>query len=55
MVADKTKLMNKIEGKIQSLNLLLSIIKSDRSRKPEVFAEYQKQFDQLLKEKRSKK
>jgi hypothetical protein len=49
MAADKTKLMNEIEIKIQSLNLLLSIIKSDRSRKPEALAEYRKQYDQLLK------
>ncbi len=44
---DKTKLINEIEAKIQSLNLLLSTLKADRSRKPETVEEYRKQYYDL--------
>ena len=45
---DKTKLLNEIETKIQSLNLLLSTIKADRSRKPETLAAYRQQYVEML-------
>lgn len=45
---DKTKLVNEIETKIQSLNLLLSTIKADRSRKPEALEVYRKQYLEML-------
>lgn len=46
--------MTEIEVKIQSLNLLLSIIKADRSRKPETLAAYKMQYEQLLAGKKKK-
>lgn len=45
---EKTKLLNEIETKIQSLNLLLSTIKADRSRKPEVLEGYRQQYHDML-------
>lgn len=45
---DKTKLLNEIESKVQALNLLMSAIKAERSRKPEVLDEYKKQYYELL-------
>ena len=53
-VTEKTKLMNEIEEKIQSLNLLLSTIKSDRSRKPEAIDEFKKMYLDLLTGKKKK-
>jgi hypothetical protein len=50
MVTDKTKLLNEIGAKIQSLNLLVSALKSDRSRKPEALKEYKKKYQELLKQ-----
>ena len=51
-VTDKTKLLNEIAAKIQSLNLLLSTLKADRSRKPETLEEYRKQYHEMLNPKR---
>ena len=51
---DKTKLMQEIEAKIQDLNLLLSTIKADRSRKPEVLEDYRQQYNTLLSAKKKK-
>jgi len=51
MGSGKTKLMNEIEGKVQALNLLLSVIKTDRSRKPETIVQFRYQYDQLLQKK----
>jgi hypothetical protein len=48
-LTEKTKLVNEIAAKIQSLNLLLSAIKAERSRKPQVFQEYRKQYYEMLK------
>jgi hypothetical protein len=48
-VTDKTKLLNEIGAKIQALNLLLSTLKSDRSRKPQALEDYRKQYLDLLK------
>ncbi len=45
---EKTKLLNEIEAKIQSLNLLLSTIKADRSRKPETLEDYRQQYHAML-------
>jgi phage terminase large subunit len=45
---EKTKLLNEIETKIQSLNLLQSTIKADRSRKPETIEVYRKQYYEML-------
>jgi hypothetical protein len=47
-VTDKTKLLNEIAAKIQALNLLLSTLKADRSRKPDALEEYRKQYYELL-------
>ena len=47
-VTDKTKLLNEIEAKIQSLNLLLSTLKADAARKPETIEEYRKQYHETL-------
>lgn len=47
-ITDKTKLLNEIAAKIQALNLLLSTLKEDRSRKPETLAEYRKQYHEML-------
>jgi hypothetical protein len=44
----KTQLINAIEAKVQELNLLQSAIKAERSRKPEVFDEYQKKYAEIL-------
>jgi hypothetical protein len=46
---DKTKLLNEIAAKIQSLNLLMSALKGDRSRKPELIDDYKKKYQELLK------
>jgi hypothetical protein len=51
---DKTKLMDEIESKIQELNLLLSTIKADRSRKPEIIEQYKFQYKTLLAGKQKK-
>lgn len=51
---DKTKLMQDIEAKIQELNLLLSTIKADRSRKPETLDTYREQYQVLLSGKKKK-
>ena len=48
---DKTKLLNEIAAKIQSLNLLMSALKSDRSRQPELRDEDKKKYQELLKAK----
>jgi hypothetical protein len=45
---EKTQLLNEIEMKIQSLNLLLSTIKADRSRKPETIDAYRQQYQEML-------
>jgi len=45
---EKTKLMNEISEKIQSLNLLLSTLKADHSRKPETTEAYRKQYNEIL-------
>jgi hypothetical protein len=45
----KSDLLNEIETIIQSLNLLYSTIKTDRSRKPETLEEYRKKYLELLK------
>lgn len=50
-VMNKTKLLNEIETKIQSLNLLMSTLKADRSRKPGAVEEFRKQYHDLLKSK----
>lgn len=47
--------MNKIDEKIQALNLLKSALQSDRSRKPETLDEYKTKFYELLEEKSKKK
>lgn len=47
-ITDKTKLLNEIGAKIQALNLLLSTMKEDRSRKPETLEEYRKQYHEML-------
>jgi len=52
MATGKTELLNEIEAKIQSLNLLLSTLKADRSRKPEAVEEYRKQYYEMLNPKR---
>lgn len=52
---DKTKLLNEIETRIQSLNLLMSTIKADRSRKPEAIEEYRKQYLEMLSPKAKKR
>ena len=51
-VTDKTKLLSEIAAKIQSLSLLLSTLKADRSRKPETVETYRKQYNDLLKGKK---
>jgi hypothetical protein len=51
MPTDKTKLLNEIAAKIQALNLLMSALKSDRSRKPEILDDYKKKYADLLKQK----
>jgi hypothetical protein len=51
MAADKTKLLNEIAAKIQSLSLLMSALKADRSRKADTVDEYKKKYLDLLKEK----
>lgn len=51
MPTDKTKLLNEIAAKVQALNLLMSALKSDRSRKPETVEEYKKKYAELLKQK----
>jgi hypothetical protein len=51
---DKAKLMDEIESKIQELNLLLSTIKADRSRKPEIIEQYKYQYKTLLAGKQKK-
>jgi hypothetical protein len=48
---DKTKLLNEIAAKIQSLNLLMSALKTDRSRKPEMLEDYKKQYQKILDQK----
>jgi chaperonin cofactor prefoldin len=50
--AEKTKLVNEIEAKIQSLNLLLSTLKADKSRKPEAIDDYRKRYHEMLNPKR---
>jgi chaperonin cofactor prefoldin len=45
---EKTKLVNEISAKIQSLNLLLSTLEADRSRKSETIEEYRKQYYEIL-------
>jgi hypothetical protein len=47
-VTDKTRLLNEIASKIQSLNLLMSTLKADRSRKPETLEAYRKQYQEML-------
>jgi hypothetical protein len=47
----KKDLINKIDEKIQALNLLKSALQSDRSRKPEMIEEYYQKFEETLKEK----
>lgn len=51
---EKTKLMDEIEVKVQELNLLLSTIKADRSRKPETLDAYRVQYQTLLSGKKKK-
>lgn len=51
----KKDLVNKIDEKIQALNLLKSALKSDRSRKPEMLEEYDQKFQELLQGKPKKK
>ncbi len=53
-MTDKKKLMQDIEAKIQELNLLLSTIKADRSRKPETLDGYREQYQILLSGKKKK-
>jgi hypothetical protein len=50
-IRNKKQLIDLIQERIQALNLLLSVVKNDRSRKPEVLDYYKSEFDQLLKEK----
>ena len=52
---EKTKLEEEIEDKIQSLNLLLSTIQADHSRKPETVNQYKKQYEEILRVKKSKR
>jgi hypothetical protein len=47
-VLTKAQLINAIEAKVQELNLLQSAIKAERSRKPEIFDEYQKKYAEIL-------
>jgi hypothetical protein len=51
MATDKVKLLNEIGAKIQALNLLVSTLKTDKSRKPKALQEYRKKYEELLKEK----
>jgi hypothetical protein len=51
---EKAKLMEEIESKVQELNLLLSTIKADRSRKPEIMEQYKFQYQNLLASKKKK-
>jgi hypothetical protein len=44
----KKDLLDEIEAKVQSLNLLYSTVKADRSRKPETLSEYRKKYLDLL-------
>lgn len=44
----KKELIDKIEEKIQSLNLLKSALQGDRSRKPEMLQDYKDKFDDLM-------
>lgn len=48
-VTDKTALLNEIGAKIQSLNLLMSTLQADRSRKPDTLEQYKKQYHEILK------
>jgi hypothetical protein len=52
--SEKSKLMEEIESKVQELNLLLSTIKADRSRKPEIIEQYKFQYKTLLAGKKKK-
>ena len=47
----KKQLLDQIEEKVQALQLLQSVIQSDRSRNAETLENYKKQFGDLLKSK----
>lgn len=51
----KKDLVDKIDEKIQALNLLKSALQGDRSRKPEMLEEYHQKFQDLLQGKTKKK
>ena len=50
----KKELLDEIESRIQALNLLKSALLGERSRKPEVLADYEKQFHDLVALKKKK-
>jgi hypothetical protein len=51
----KKDLVNKIDEKIEALNLLKSALQGDRSRKPGMLDEYGQKFQELLQRKPKKK
>ena len=44
----KKELINRIDEKIQALNLLKSALQEDRSRKPEMIEDYKDKFYDIL-------
>jgi hypothetical protein len=51
----KKDLLDRIDEKIQALNLIKSALQSDRSRKTEKLDEFEQKFHDLLHEKTKKK